>query len=214
MELIRANYPILIQVKRESPDGLTPAATLSGGIPAIQVPAEGNGVLDIPSDYAFGGYPKDLDRGYIESWNLTVQRELPWKFTGQIGYVATHTVRQLGLVDINAGQAIGAGDDGKPLEALYGRTASTVFLQPVGNGNYNSLQAQLAAAVRRRPQPRRELHVVEGHEPQREQSSGDAERPGAGVHEPQLRARPAPIARTTSASPTSGSFRSARAGAG
>ena len=55
MELIRANYPILIQVKRESPDGLTPAATLSGGIPAIQVPAEGNGVLDIPSDYAFGG---------------------------------------------------------------------------------------------------------------------------------------------------------------
>ena len=55
LELIRANYPILIQVKRESPDGLTPAATLSGGIPAIQVPAEGNGILDIPSDYAFGG---------------------------------------------------------------------------------------------------------------------------------------------------------------
>ena len=115
MELIRANYPILIQVKLESPDGLTPAATLSGGIPAIQVPAEGNGVLDIPSDYAWTGYPKDLDRGYIESWNLTVQRELPWNFTGQIGYVATRTVRQLGLVDINAGQAIGAGDDGKPL---------------------------------------------------------------------------------------------------
>jgi len=53
-------------------------------------------------------------------------------------------VRQLGLVDINAGQAIGAGDDGKPLQALYGRTASTVFLQPVGNGRYHSLQAQLA----------------------------------------------------------------------
>ena len=55
MELIRANYPILIQVRRESPDGLTPAATLHDGIPAIQVPAEGNGVLDIPSDYAWGG---------------------------------------------------------------------------------------------------------------------------------------------------------------
>ncbi len=143
MELIRANYPILIQVKLESPDGLTPAATLSGGIPAIQVPAEGNGILDIPSDYAFGGYPKDLNRGYIESWNFTVQRELPWKFTGEIGYVATRSVRQLGLVDINAGQVIGAGDDGKLLQGLYGRTASTVFVQPVGNGNYNSLQTQL-----------------------------------------------------------------------
>ena len=187
LELIRANYPILIQVKRESPDGLTPAATLSGGIPAIQVPAEGNGVLDIPSDYAFGGYPKDLDRGYIESWNLTVQRELPWKMTGQIGYVATHTVRQLGLVDINAGQAIGAGDDGKPLEALYGRTASTVFLQPVGNGNYHSLQAQLA----RRFADGLSLGVgytwSKAHEPQREQLR-NAESPGAGVHEPQLRA--------------------------
>jgi hypothetical protein len=143
MELIRANYPILIQVKRESPDGLTPAGTLAQGIPALQVPAEGNGILDIPSDYAWGGYPKKLDRGYIHSWNLTFQRELPWSFTGQIGYVATRSIRQLGLVDINAGQVIGAGDEGKPLLARFGRTASTVLLQPVGTGRYDSLQVQL-----------------------------------------------------------------------
>ncbi len=143
MELIRANYPILIQVKRESPDGLTPAATLSGGVPALQVPPEGNGVLDIPSDYAWGGYPKKLDRGYIQSWNLTVQRELPWSFTGQIGYVATRSIRQLGFVDINAGQVIGAGEEGKPLQARFGRTASTVLVQPVGNGRYDSMQVQL-----------------------------------------------------------------------
>jgi hypothetical protein len=143
MELIRANYPILIQVKKESSDGLTPARTLAQGIPAIDVPSEGNGILDIPSDYAWTGYPLNLDRGYIESWNVTVQRELPWGFTGQAGYVATRSVRQLGLVDINAGQVIGAGDEGKPLLTKFGRTASTVLLQPVGNGHYNSLQAQL-----------------------------------------------------------------------
>jgi hypothetical protein len=144
MELIRANYPILIQVKLKSPDGLTPARSLSQGIPAIQVPAEGNGILDIPSDYAWTGYPKKLDRGYIQSWNFTVQRELPGSFTGQVGYVATRSVRQLGLVDINAGQVIGAGEDGRPLLTRFGRTASTVFLQPVGDGQYNSMQAQLA----------------------------------------------------------------------
>ena len=143
MELIRANYPILIQVKLESPNGLTPARSLSQGIPAIQVPAEGNGILDIPSDYAWTGYPKKLDRGYIQSWNFTVQRELPGSFTGQVGYVATRSVRQLGLVDINAGQVIGAGDEGKPLLTAFGRTASTVFLQPVGTGHYDSMQAQL-----------------------------------------------------------------------
>jgi hypothetical protein len=144
MELIRANYPILIQVKIESPDGLTPARSLSQGIPAIQVPAEGNGILNIPSDYAWTGYPKTLDRGYIQSWNFTVQRELPGSFTGQVGYVATRSVRQLGLVDINAGQVIGAGEDGRPLLTRFDRTASTVFLQPVGDGHYNSMQAQLA----------------------------------------------------------------------
>jgi Carboxypeptidase regulatory-like domain len=144
MELIRANYPILIQVKLESPDGLTPARAMAQGIPAIQVPAEGNGILDIPSDYAWTGYPKKLDRGYIQSWNLTVQRELPWSFTGQIGYVATRSVRQLGLVDINAGQVIGAGESGRPLLTEFDRTASTVLLQPVGTGRYDSMQAQLA----------------------------------------------------------------------
>ena len=143
LELVRANYPILIQVRRDSPDGLTPAGTFEGGIPEVQVPAVGNGVLDIPSDYAWGGYPPDLDRGYIESWNVAVQRELPWKMTGEIAYVATHTTRQFGFVDINAGQQIGAGDDGKALLQKFGRTASTVFLEPVGRGNYNALQARL-----------------------------------------------------------------------
>ena len=90
-----------------------------------------------------GGYPKKLDRGYIQSWNLTVQRELPWSFTGQIGYVATRSIRQLGFVDINAGQVIGAGEEGKPLQARFGRTASTVLVQPVGNGRYDSMQVQL-----------------------------------------------------------------------
>ena len=107
------------------------------------MPDPGNGIIDIPSNYAWAGYPKELNRGYIQSWNFTVQRELPWKFTGQIGYVGTHSTRQLGLRDINAGQVIGAGEEGRPLQQLYGRTASTVFLQPVGTGQYNSMQAQL-----------------------------------------------------------------------
>src|SRR5262249_61213503 len=61
----------------------------------------------------------------------------------QIGHVAPRSTRQLGPVDINAGQVIGAGDEGKPLLAKFGRTASTVFVQPVGTGRYDSLQVQL-----------------------------------------------------------------------
>jgi hypothetical protein len=148
MELIRAQYPILIQVQLESPDGLRPARSLSQGIPAFQVPSGGNGVLDIPGNYAWTGYPKKLDRGYIQSWNLTVQRELPWNFTGQVGYVATRSVRQLGTVDVNAGQVIGAGEAGRPLLTAFGRTASTIFVQPVGTGRYDSRGEKRSARTR------------------------------------------------------------------
>jgi hypothetical protein len=100
-EFGRANRRLgnLPGARLESPNGLTPARSLSQGIPAVQVPAVGNGILDIPSDYAFNGYPKKLDRGYIQSWNVTVQRELPWSFSGQVGYVATRSVRQLGILE-------------------------------------------------------------------------------------------------------------------
>ena len=125
----------------------------------MQAPAEGNGVLPIPSDYAWQGYPKDLDRGYIQSWNVTVQRELPWHFTGQVGYVATRTTRQLGLLDINAGQVIGAGEEGRPLLQQFGRTASTVLLQPVGNGKYDSMQVQLQRRFSDGLSLARELHA-------------------------------------------------------
>jgi len=143
LEPLRANYPLLIQVRRESPDGLTPATTLAQGIPGIQVPDNGNGVLDLPGDYVFQGLPRKLDRGYIQSWNVTLQTELPRGFTAQAGYVATRSVRTLGLVDINAGQVIGAGEEGRPLFQKFGRTAATILLQPVGTGHYDSLQTQI-----------------------------------------------------------------------
>ena len=57
--------------------------------------------------------------------------------------MATRSVRTLGLVDINAGQVIGAGEEGRPLFQQFGRTAATILLQPVGTGHYDSLQAQL-----------------------------------------------------------------------
>ena len=84
-----------------------------------------------------------LRRGYIQSWNFTIQKELPWGFAGQVGYVATHSTRQLAPIDLNAGQIIGAGAAGKPYEVQWGRDAQTLELRPIGTGHFDSLQAQL-----------------------------------------------------------------------
>ena len=43
---------------------------------AVIAPDYGDGIIDIPSDYAFGGLPHKINRGYIQSWNFTIQKEL------------------------------------------------------------------------------------------------------------------------------------------
>ncbi|HKS75122.1 MAG TPA: TonB-dependent receptor [Terriglobales bacterium] len=167
MEPMRNNFPISVptHVTNTLPaggqDGLLPVCftynnpvnptacstyrSLELGIPAIATPDLGNGVVPIPLDVAYAGYPpKKFDRGYVQSWNFTVQKELKWGFTGQVGYVATRQTRILGFLDTNAGQVIGAGSAGQPLFAAYGRTAPTINIAPVGSGHYDAVQAVLS----------------------------------------------------------------------
>ena len=61
----------------------------------------------------------------------------------QAGYVATRSIRQLGFIDINASQIPFTNRDTQPLFQKWGRTAATTFLQPVGTGHYDSLQASV-----------------------------------------------------------------------
>src|SRR5205814_6895755 len=91
----------------------------------------------------FEGQPKNRHRGYIESWNVTLQKELGWGFTAQAGYVATRSTRQLGFIDINASQIPFTNRNTEPLFQQWGRTAATTFLVPLGTGHYDSLQASL-----------------------------------------------------------------------
>src|SRR5262249_17354119 len=135
------NFPILLIQNITSPSSFTWARLLADGLPAISTPDPGNGVLDIPGTFAVTTTPKDFNRGYIQSWNFTMQKQLPGNFTAQAGYVATRSTRQIGYLDVNSGQVIGAGNAGRPLQAKYGRAAATTLVTPLGTTQYNSLQA-------------------------------------------------------------------------
>src|SRR5205085_11611082 len=105
LELMRNNYPIMEPFGIQTANDFTPATTLAQGLPAIApVTIPTSGILDLPLDVGFEGQPKNLHRGYIQSWNLTLQKEIGWGFTGEAGYVGTRSIRQLGFIDINAGQ--------------------------------------------------------------------------------------------------------------
>ena len=142
-EILRANYPVMIAQNIDGPNSFLPSGRIEDGIPAVKPPDYGNGIIDIPGIYAVGSLPKDFTRGYIQSWNLTLQKEVPWGFVAQAAYVGTREINKLGYMDINAGQVIGGGNAGRPLNQRYGRNSATTMVTPHSTGQYNALQLSL-----------------------------------------------------------------------
>src|SRR4030095_9289479 len=86
--------------------------------------------------------PGLYSRGYIQSFNLAFQRQLPGGFVGTAAYAGTRTIRQ--SVNYNANAApINTGNPGRPLAVAFGRTVDTTVFSPIATANYNSLQAEL-----------------------------------------------------------------------
>ena len=84
------NYPSSINLSLPQASAFAAAGRLRDGIPPIPVPDVSSGVIPVPLNVSARALPEKPKRGYIHSWNVTVQSELPGGFTGQAGYVA-HT---------------------------------------------------------------------------------------------------------------------------
>jgi hypothetical protein len=85
-------------------------------------------------------WPGNLDRGYIQSWNLTVERQLPADFLVSVGYVGNQTVRMFMDINVNAATYIGGGNTSRPLYATQGRLIDAMMWDGWGNANYHSMQ--------------------------------------------------------------------------
>ncbi|MEK7833480.1 MAG: TonB-dependent receptor, partial [Acidobacteriota bacterium] len=123
----------------------TPFGTLSStvGIPNFTGPDLTKARVDLPGTVQMRTpYPGQLHRGYIQSWNLFVERKLISDIKIEVGYVGTQTVRALGDTEGNAAEPGGV----QPLNAKYGRTASTLLWDGQFSANYHALQV----AVNRR----------------------------------------------------------------
>jgi hypothetical protein len=139
----RTNHPLLIPFNQTAPDSFTPASRFDDGIPAIVAPDLGNGVIDIgPFVQANTVIPDQWTRGYIQSWNLSLQKRLKGGWVAEAAYVATRAVNQLGNLNRNAG-TIGGGNAGRPLAQQFGRFANTIQVTGLGTYTYDSLQTKL-----------------------------------------------------------------------
>lgn len=138
---LRTNYPTLVALNLNAANGFTWATKVVDGIPLIPTPALGNGIVPMPGNVALTTAPDNLRRGYIQSWNLTMQKLFGSHTTIQAAYVATRQTKELGVVDYNAGQIPGLGTAGQPLFSTFGRTAITNVIQSIGTTHYDALQA-------------------------------------------------------------------------
>ena len=138
--MMRSPYPVVVAQDFPGANSFTAFRPMEQGIPALAQPDYRAGVIDIPATAQTAFLPKGkLRQGYIQSWNFTVQRELPRAVVLDAGYVGTASVRSFANLDLNAGFP-GSATAGRPLAVKFGRTANTNFLDGLVNSNYHSLQ--------------------------------------------------------------------------
>lgn len=92
-------FPFLQTVTRRTLDNLTPAFTLAQGTSVEPIPLTpdaglGQGVFAVS---------RDLGSGYVQQWNLAVQRELNRNLVVEVAYAGSRVVR-VGLPDTNINQ--------------------------------------------------------------------------------------------------------------
>jgi hypothetical protein len=146
---LRGYFPLTINNNYAAPNGFSVAnlskgnapfvpSTLSNGIPPVFGPDLSTGVVALDPTASERSPNSFIHRGYVQSWNFTIERQLPGQVVMSAGYVGQHTVHQLADYDINAGFP-GSGTAGLP-QANIGRTIPTQMWDGYLSSEYNSLQ--------------------------------------------------------------------------
>ena len=140
---LRGWYPLTVTGTFVGRDNYDPFRTLSQGIPAVTGPDLSTGVVSLPKSVDERSPYSYINRGYIQSWNFTLERRLPGEFLTSIAYVGTQTTHQLADRDINAA-APGAGNAGRPLAAQFGRVIALNMWDGWLSSNYHGLQTSFS----------------------------------------------------------------------
>ena len=135
---LRGWYPLVINQANVA-SGYGWASTFSKGVPNTTGPDLSTGIIPLPNNVDERSPNSFIHRGYVQSWNATVERKLPLDLVTSVAYVGSHSVHLLADLDINAA-APGTGNAGRPQFATLGRTLATNMWDGYLSSNYHSLQ--------------------------------------------------------------------------
>lgn len=129
-----------LQIAGPSAAFAAPGITLTTGIPAAPIIDLTSGVVTPPSRAVVGVVNPKQRRGYIQSYNFTVERDL-WGFVTSAGYVGSRGTRLPGTLNLNAAGP-GSTAAQRPFAIRYGRTADVLLSDFMLSNSYHSLQVR------------------------------------------------------------------------
>jgi outer membrane receptor protein involved in Fe transport len=139
---LRGFYPLTINNVTNSPNAFAWAGTLTTGVPTIVEPDLSTGAVPLGNNSMRSPYSGQIHRGYIQSWNFTIERKLPLDLVTSVAYVGTQTTHQFADLDINAGYP-GSGSTGLPYYAAFKRTVPINMWDGYLSAHYHSLQTSI-----------------------------------------------------------------------
>jgi hypothetical protein len=143
------NFPVNVQITDQAIGGtnFTPVGSFSDGYPLLPILTL-QPVMEVPTGAAIttnemGKYR----RGVISTFNVSMQKVLPYNFTAQIGYVGNRQNDMVRNQNINYSN-IGGGNGSLPfnqpnLAGGFRTTAAINVVKPLGRVQYDSLQVSV-----------------------------------------------------------------------
>jgi hypothetical protein len=138
---LRDDYPATISSQFPGASTFQAAGTLRTGIPAVVGPDLSLEQFRLPLTVGTTTFPQVYNRGYVESWNLTIQRDIGAGVNLQTAYVGSRGVRQTVNQNINAGGP-GGGNSGRAQFSRFGRVTNITYHNPFNTTTYDGLQFQ------------------------------------------------------------------------
>ncbi len=137
------DYPVTISSSFFNVEQFQPFGTLQQGIPFIASPNVSSGRVPLARAAGFA-FPEvgNVDRGYVQTWNVAFERRLPLDVTADIAYVGAKGTGGYAWIDINAPTVLGGGAASRPYAAL-GRTRDLLSWGQRLRTRYNSMQLSL-----------------------------------------------------------------------
>ena len=175
---LRGFYPLTINGDFVAPSDYQAVTTLAQGIPEVVGPDLSSGRVPLPNSYTMRFPEDDVSRGHIHSWNVAIERRLPWDLSLDTAYVGTAGRDGFADLDINASDTPGGGTASRPFFATRGRAIAS---QQLGTALEDGLPraadgAQPALQERAPDQGRLHAVPVEEHDGRRRLGQSAVER--------------------------------------